>query len=255
MKRAERQYALVDLLRGARRPWSAARLAAEFEVSGRTIERDVAALQAAGVPVYADTGRGGGYSILPEYSLPPLALTGAEAAAVLAGLALLESSPFESAAHRAGAKIAAVVDDRLRAPVQDVLGTVRTVDPTVASVGGVPPGMLSDVVAARRVVRLTYLGADADGGTDPATRTERVVETFGVLRAEDAWWIAGWCRLRDGVRGFRTDRIAALEVLDEVAPDRDPAVWERDLAQWPTRRLGVRSWDDRSRRVTGETKS
>lgn len=240
-QRAERQYALVDVLRAARRPWSAVRLAAEFDVSARTVERDIAALQAAGVPIYADTGRGGGYSILAEYSLPPLALTGAEATAVLAGLALLETSPFEAAARRASAKIGGVVDDRLRPSVQAVLGTMRTVDPTLASGDGVPAGMLADVVAARRVVRLEYLGSHPDGSTDAGSRTVRVVETFGLLRAADAWWLAGWCRLRDGARGFRTDRITDLHVLDEVAPTRDPAAWERDLAQWPTRGLGALS--------------
>ncbi|GLY29250.1 HTH domain-containing protein [Kineosporia sp. NBRC 101731] len=109
MKRAERQYALVDLLRGARRPWSAARLAAEFGVSSRTIERDIGSLQSAGVPIYADHGAAGGYSILREYSLPPLNLSAAESLAVLAGLALLESSPYQGAARRARAKIVAVM--------------------------------------------------------------------------------------------------------------------------------------------------
>lgn len=244
MKRSERHHALIDLLRASRRPWSASRLAAEFEVSARTVERDVAALQAAGVPIYADTGRNGGYSILAEYSLPPLGLTGAEATAVLAGLSLLESSPFESAARRAGAKIGAVVDDRLRASVQTVLGGMHTVDPAMAATAGVRAAMLSDVVAARRVVRIEYLGSHPDGSTDAGSRTVRVVETFGLLRAADAWWLAGWCHLRDGVRGFRTDRIIDLQVLDEVAPPRDPAVWERDLAQWPTRGLGARYRDD-----------
>lgn len=75
MRRAERLYALVDLLRGSRRPWSAARLSEEFEVSKRTIERDIQSLQLAGVPIYADYGVSGGYSILREHSLPPLNLS------------------------------------------------------------------------------------------------------------------------------------------------------------------------------------
>ena len=94
MRRAERLYALVDLLRGSRRPLSAARLSEEFEVSKRTIERDVQSLQLAGVPIYADHGASGGYSILREHSLPPLNLTVPESLAVLAGLGLLENSPY-----------------------------------------------------------------------------------------------------------------------------------------------------------------
>jgi predicted DNA-binding transcriptional regulator YafY len=231
VKRAERQYALVDLLRGARRPWSAARLAAEFGVSARTVERDIASLQLAGVPLYADHGVAGGYSILPEYSLPPLNLTAAESLAVLAGLALLDSSPYRSAARRARAKIAGVVPDEHRGPVQELLGRMRTVDAVVPADGGVPLGMVSDAIAARRVVRLTYSGDDGDS-------TVRDVETMGLLRAADAWLLVGWCRLRAAIRGFRIERITRLEILDEVPPPRDPALLERDLAQWSTRPLG-----------------
>ncbi|GAA2585846.1 HTH domain-containing protein [Winogradskya consettensis] len=231
MKRAERQYALVDLLRGARRPWSAARLAGEFGVSSRTIERDIGSLQLAGVPIYADHGAAGGYSILREYSLPPLNLSAAESLAVLAGLALLGSSPYQGAARRAHAKIAAVMPEEYRAPVQEMLGMMQVIDAVAPADGAVPLGMLSDAIAARRVVRLTYLGEDH------ATSTVRDVETMGLLRAGDAWLLTGWCRLRAAIRGFRIERITRLEILDEVPPPRDPALLEADLARWPTRRL------------------
>lgn len=239
MKRSERQYALVDLLLGARQPWSAARLAREFDVSARTIERDIASLQVAGVPVYADHGAAGGYSVLREFTLPPLNLTASESLAVLAGLGLLQSSPYQAAAVRASAKIAAVMRDDHRDAVADALGTIRVIDPVApGDAATVPLGMLSDAIAARRLVRLTYAGEDAGGRVDPARTTVRDVETMGLLRAGDAWLLAGWCRLRDAVRGFRMDRITDLEILDEVPEPRDPAVWEADLARWPTRRLG-----------------
>ncbi|GAB6902681.1 helix-turn-helix transcriptional regulator [Kineosporia succinea] len=234
MKRAERQYALVDLLRGARRPWSAARLAGEFGVSSRTIERDIGSLQLAGVPIYADLGAAGGYSILKEYSLPPLNLSATESLAVLAGLALLESSPYQGAARRAHAKIAAVMDEEHRAPVQEMLGRMQVIDAAPPADSTVPLGMLSDAIAARRVVRITYLGEDLDD----ATSTVRDVETMALLRAGDAWLLAGWCRLREAIRGFRIERITRMEILDEVPPPRDPALLEADLARWPTRRLG-----------------
>ncbi|MEE1777947.1 helix-turn-helix transcriptional regulator [[Kitasatospora] papulosa] len=237
MKRAERQYALVDLLRGARRPRPAARLADEFGVSTRTIERDIAALQLAGVPIYAEHGATGGYAILREYSLPPLNLSATESLAVLAGLALLDSSPYQAAARRARAKIAAVMEEEHREPVQKMLGMMQVIDAVAPTNDAVPLGMLSDVIADRRVVRLTYLGEDKDGGPAPATSTVRDVETMGLLRAGDAWLLAGWCRLRDAIRGFRIERITELRILDEAPPPRDPALLEADLARWPTRRL------------------
>lgn len=230
MKRAERQYALVDLLRGARRPWPATRLATEFEVSTRTIERDIESLQIAGVPIYADRGATGGYSILREYSLPPLNLTGAESLAVLAGLGLLESSPYQSAARRARGKIGAILSDELRAPVQAMLSTVHVIDTVAPQLDAVPLGMLADALAARHVVRLTYADDDAV--------TVRDVEPMGLLHADGSWLLVGWCRLRDAVRGFRVERITGLDLLDEVPPRRDPALLEADLARWPSRRLG-----------------
>ncbi|WP_285618596.1 HTH domain-containing protein [Kineosporia sp. NBRC 101677] len=237
MKRAERQYALVDLLRGARRPWSAARLAAEFGVSARTIERDLRSLQLAGVPIYAEQGAAGGYSILREYTLPPLNLSAPESLAVLAGLALLESSPYQAAARRARAKIAAVMQEEHRGAVHEMLGMIQVIDAVAPTDDAVPLGLLSDVIAARRLVRLTYLGENEDGGPDLSTSTVRDVETMGLLRAGDAWLLAGWCRLRDAIRGFRIERITRLEILGEVPEPRDPALLEADLARWPTRRL------------------
>ncbi|MFS0733533.1 HTH domain-containing protein [Microbacterium sp. 1P10UB] len=239
MKRAERQYALVDLLRGARTPWSAARLAHHFEVSARTIERDVASLQLSGVPIYADHGASGGYSILREYSLPPLNLSASESLAVLAGLGLLESSPYHSAALRAAAKIAAVMPDEHRDAVMQSLRMIRVID-AVAETGtsAVPLALLSDAIAARRVVRLTYLSEETDVDSATRTSTVRDVETMGLLRAGDAWVLAGLCRLPNAMRGFRIERITAFEILDEVPPPRDSTVWDDDLSRWQTRRLG-----------------
>lgn len=237
MKRAERQYALVDLLRGARRPLSVARLAREFGVSTRTVERDIASLQVAGVPLYADHGAAGGYSILREYSLPPLNLTAAESLAVLAGLGLLDSSPYQSAARRARAKIEAVLPDEHRTAVQQDLAAVRVVDTSAESAPDVPLALLSDVIAARRVVRITYAGGEVGGSASPV-ETVRNVECTGLLRGGDAWLLVGWCRLREGFRGFRIEAIRSLDVLDEVAPPRDPALLEADQARWATRPLG-----------------
>ena len=121
-------YALVDLLRGSRRPLSAARLSAEFEVSKRTIERDIQSLQLAGVPIYADHGVSGGYSILREHSLPPLNLSVPESLAVLAGLGLLENSPYGAAARRARAKILAISREDQLAPVDEALASMFVID-------------------------------------------------------------------------------------------------------------------------------
>src|SRR5256714_15566897 len=83
MNRTDRLYALVEELRAvAPRPRSARWLADRFEVSSRTVERDIGALQQAGVPIYAETGRTGGYVLDKAHSLPPVNVTPAEAGGV-----------------------------------------------------------------------------------------------------------------------------------------------------------------------------
>ncbi|OJZ67752.1 helix-turn-helix transcriptional regulator [Mycolicibacterium diernhoferi] len=230
MRRAERLYALVDLLRGSRRPWSAARLSEEFEVSKRTIERDIQSLQLAGVPIYADHGVSGGYSILREHSLPPLNLTVPESLAVLAGLGLLETSPYGAAARRARAKVLAISREDQLAPIDEALASMFVIDAQPSSEAAV--ALIPEAIAARRVVRLSYTAKDGE------THTTRDVEAMGLLRGGAAWLFVGWCRLRQGIRGFQLDRIRQLEITDEVFPDRDSAVLEADLSRWSTRRLG-----------------
>src|SRR2546423_14952920 len=82
MNRTDRLYALVEELRAVTpAPRSARWLAQRFEVSSRTVERDIGALQQAGVPIYAEPGRTGGYVLDKAHSLPPVNVTPAEAGA------------------------------------------------------------------------------------------------------------------------------------------------------------------------------
>ena len=199
-------------------------------MSKRTIERDIQSLQLAGVPIYADHGVSGGYSILREHSLPPLNLTVPESLAVLAGLGLLETSPYGAAARRARAKVLAISREDQLAPIDEALASIFVIDsqpPSAAAVALIP-----EAIAARRVVRLSYTAKDGE------TRTTRDVEAMGLLRGGAAWLFVGWCRLREGIRGFQLDRIRQLEITDEVFPERDSAVLEADLSRWSTRRLG-----------------
>ena len=92
--------------------------------------------------------------------------------------------------------------------------------------------LIPEAIAARRVVRMDYASEGGD------TQTTRDVEAMGLLRGGDSWMFVGWCRLREGIRGFHLDRIRRLEMTAEVFPERDPAVLDADLSRWRTRRLG-----------------
>src|SRR5207248_10344604 len=103
VNRTDRLYAIVELLRAtAPRARAARDLAERFEVSVRTIERDISSLQQSGVPIWATPGPGGGYSVDPSMSLPPLNFSADEATAIAVALAASGPIPFRSEERRVG---------------------------------------------------------------------------------------------------------------------------------------------------------
>jgi len=222
VKRSERLHAVVDHLRArAPRPVSTVRLATELGVSRRTIERDLAALREAGVPVYGVDGRAGGYSILADYSLPPLHLRADEALAAAVALGLLRGSPFDGAARRARDRILAGAPEPVRAAVSGgAVPVVSAASPGAAYAAATTLDLLPGAVAARQVLRLRYRGE------------EREVEPLRLLRGDGHWYLVAWARPGGGVRGFRDDRIESVEPTGERFVDLHRAAVDADLARW-----------------------
>jgi predicted DNA-binding transcriptional regulator YafY len=220
VNRTDRLYALVEELRAvAPRPRSATWLAGRFEVSVRTIERDLDALREAGVPIWTENGRKGGYTLDRDRTLPPLAVTADEALAISVALRAAEDSPFAAAARRAAQKVLSSLPAAVRERERLLAGRILT---TAAGSGG-PAGVVGDAVTSGRLIHLTYAG--------PGGRTERDVEPVGLIRGPSHWYLVGWCRLRDGVRGFRLDRVESAELRDEIPRPRDHAVLAREMAR------------------------
>jgi predicted DNA-binding transcriptional regulator YafY len=121
MNRFDRALGILLLLRSGRTR-SAAELARRFEVSPRTIYRDIETLSAVGVPVYAEQGRGGGFRLVEGYFLPPITFSAGEATSLLTGLALLRrlrARPFPIDLDAAGAKLLAALPEHLRATLAE----------------------------------------------------------------------------------------------------------------------------------------
>jgi predicted DNA-binding transcriptional regulator YafY len=212
MRRADRLFLIVHALRG-RRAVTARRLAADLRVSARTVYRDVSDLQLAGVPI--EGAAGVGYTLRRGSDVPPLMFTRAELEALVVGARFTEAFAGErlaAAAKQALLKVEAVLPADLRARTERsrVLVPAARRATLRAHVDA-----LHEAIDARRLVRLAY--ARADGAS-----TEREAEPISLAFWGHGWTLGAWCRLRDGFRNFRLDRITGLTVLDERFPD-DPA--------------------------------
>ncbi|MFE5339501.1 helix-turn-helix transcriptional regulator [Isoptericola sp. NPDC056578] len=212
MNRTDRLYAIVEELRAvAPRPRSASWLAARFEVSRRTVERDITALQQAGVPVWAEPGRTGGYCLDRSRTLPPVNFSPDEAVAVAVALGGLAGTPFAAGGSTALRKILAAMRDDDAAAAHDLASRVHLLG-TPAD-GPAIPAVLADATSARRVLRLRY--TDREGAA-----TVRDVEPLGFVGSSTGWYLLAWCRLRDGIRAFRLDRVDRVTATAERAPRR-----------------------------------
>jgi predicted DNA-binding transcriptional regulator YafY len=210
MRRADRLFRLVQLLRG-RRLSTAAWLAGKLEVSPRTVYRDVADLQAQGVPIDGEAGVG--YRLVAGFDLPPLMFTTLEAQALMASVRLAQSRLDRSlaiAAEDALGKIVAVLPPAARAAAESLPLYAAPWATDLASVERL--GLLRDAASARRRIRFDY--EDARGSA-----TSRTARPLGCYHWESVWTLAAWCEQRANFRSFRIDRMRTLAVLDDVFRD------------------------------------
>lgn len=222
MNRTARLYGLVEELRAAApRPRTVAALAARFEVSERTLQRDLQTLMETGVPVRTITGRGGGWSIDPDLTLPPIRFTPDEASALTAALAAADARALYAAAARTAAqKIAAALTGPASAAARDLAARIVTLPiRTDAAVRTAVEHSLT----SRTVLRLRYL--DAAGH-----ESDREVEPAGLLTTDGHWYLIAWCRTRQAGRGFRLDRITTATPTDAPARPHDLATLLRGSA-------------------------
>jgi predicted DNA-binding transcriptional regulator YafY len=218
VNRADRLYGIVEELRAVSpRQRTAAYLARRFEISTRTVERDLTALRQSGVVIRGGVGRTGGYFLDRERTLPPVTLTASEAVAISVALRSAQASPFAAAARVAALKVLAVLPADVRHREEAFLARVHTLREEPEGSAAAVNDTAAEAVATNRVVHLTYAASDG-------SETERDVEPLGLLWGSTSWYLVGWCRLRGAVRGFQLARIAAAALTDECAPPREVAL-------------------------------
>jgi predicted DNA-binding transcriptional regulator YafY len=208
LRRADRLFDIVRILRGARQPVTAASIADELEVTARTVYRDIATLQARRIPIEGAAGIG--YVLRRGFELPPLMFTEDEAEAIAVGVRLLARTGdpgLQKAAESVLSKVTLVVPD----PLREYLSTA----PVYVSKSGAPvpaqrdlPTTIRRAIRDNRKMRIAY--RDEQG-----QETRRVIQPFAVAYYVEATLVCAWCELRNEIRHFRTDRVVSAEVLVE----------------------------------------
>jgi predicted DNA-binding transcriptional regulator YafY len=212
-------------------------IADQLDVDGRTVRRDVAALQRLGIPVEGERGVGGGYRLRPGFRLPPLMLSEDEATAVVLGLTAARRLGLGEASGADGAlsKIHRVLPDVLRRRVEALEAALAF---TARAPRAEPPAgettlLLADAIRRRRRVQAVYRSFAGE-------QTERVLSPYGLVVHAGRWYLAAHDHAREALRTFRVDRIRSATIAGEPstpAPDGFDALAHvsRSLARvpWP----------------------
>jgi predicted DNA-binding transcriptional regulator YafY len=206
MRRTTRLFEIIQVLRSARKPMTAAGIAEKLEVTKRTVYRDIASLQAISVPIYGEAGVG--YVMRSGYDLPPLMLSVEEVEAVVVALSLLGRTGdrgLKAAAQAVQGKIAAVLPQGAKQPIDHLslyASTWGAVEPEAVDLG-----LVRRAVREERKLSIEYCD-------DQGRSSERIIRPIAIIYYVEVINIAAWCELREGFRHFRADRIRCCSVLD-----------------------------------------
>jgi predicted DNA-binding transcriptional regulator YafY len=209
MNRIDRLTAILIQLQ-TKRVVKAEEISDRFEISLRTVYRDVKALMEAGVPIGSEAGKG--YFIVDGFHLPPVMFTEDEASSMLVAGKLVDKmadksvrAAYESALH----KIKSVLNESEKDHLQNLDSHIEIFLRSkyeVKESKDFPDHFMTDIqraVAKKEVLRIDYSNTEEE-------HTQREVEPIGIFYYSMAWHLIGWCRLRNGYRDFRADRIKVL---------------------------------------------
>jgi predicted DNA-binding transcriptional regulator YafY len=220
LRRADRLFDILRILRVASQPVTAASIADELEVTVRTVYRDVATLQARRVPIEGAAGIG--YVLRRGFDLPPLMFTEDEAEAIAVGVRMLARTGdpgLLKAAESVLSKVALVVPDPLREYLSAAPVYVSKRGASVPALRDLPT-TIRHAIRDGRKMRIAY--QDENG-----RETLRVIQPFAVAYYVEATLVCAWCELRNDIRHFRADRVVSADVLDEgfAIPEPVIAAW------------------------------
>ena len=219
MRRADRLFQIVQLLRRRRTVVTAAQIASKLEVSERTVYRDIGDLIRSGTPIDGEPGVG--YRLQPGYDLPPLMFDREEIQALVLGARIVRQVG-DPALARASESILSKVAAVLPKDLEPLLAEARLYMPGPAKTPSSAAGLAlaREALIAQRRLRMTYASDNGD-------QTDRTVRPLGVFFWGRTWTLAAWCELRSDFRNFRLDRVADAALGDRF--EDEPGRTLRDM--------------------------
>lgn len=190
---------------------TAKELADFFQVSTRTVYRDINTLTIAGIPILSAKGTGGGISLMDGYTIDKSLLSKEEQRSVCQGLQILQSAKFPGA-EMALSKISAVFRNALEPKWLDVDFTYWGSDETEK----IKFSDLQYAILNKRTIGFHYYNSEF-------RKSERIIEPLRLMFKSHAWYIVGYCRLKEEIRTFRLSRMRHIQVLTEVFERKLPA--------------------------------
>ncbi|HEY8783694.1 MAG TPA: YafY family protein [Mucilaginibacter sp.] len=220
MNRIDRVSAILIQLQ-SRRVVKAIDIAERFNISLRTVYRDVKALEEAGIPIIGEAGVG--YSIMEGYRLPPVMFTREEATAFLTAEKFVEkltdTSTMEN--HKSAMyKIRAILKTSEKNLLEDIDGKIEVLKShsqlRVDNKDHIQP--LLNGIAQKKVITIDYFANHSQ------EHTKRDIEPIGIFYKDSYWHLIAFCRMRNDYRDFRVDRIDRVSVTDKIFDNKHPTL-------------------------------
>lgn len=214
MSQLSRLISILTLLR-SKRLLTATELSDKYNVSVRTIYRDIRKLEEAGIPVTTIEGRG--YSLMEGYQVAPVQFTEKEANALITAQHLVSKTKDASFAkdfQEALTKIKSVFRTSIQEKSELLESKIRVFDFDYEDVSS---NALSDIQLA--ITNLNYVEINYQKADDPNI-TFRKIEPYAFYSMNNKWILISWCHLRNEYRAFRIDRIKHFRILQDTFEDR-----------------------------------
>jgi predicted DNA-binding transcriptional regulator YafY len=223
MRKASRLFEIIQILRLATGPVTAAEIGTRLGVTSRSIYRDIVELQAMKVPV--EGGRGIGYILRPGFDLPPMNFSIEETEAIVVALALLKRTGDQGLA--AAASVTSKIAAAMPAPLRPQLGNTAlhawgTVVPTAT---GIDIAQVRQAIREERKLSIEY--EDAEGAS-----THRTIRPVALIYYSSTHNIVGWCELRQSIRHFRADRVCKSRLEDDHFRGQGESLRLQWIASW-----------------------